>query len=210
MTQVARWTIGVSIGLTVAALSLACQGPQSEPPGATSEGESQSTPATEEGEVAQVNHDRATAPLAAKSGSDLSGEAYFVEEDGGQIAFGVNVENLSPGKHAVHIHEDGDCSAEDAASAGGHWNPMGKEHGKWGMEPFHLGDIGNIDVGENGQGTLSLTTDLWTLGEPGEDDHSVIGKSVIVHAGADDFTTQPDGGAGDRIGCGVIAWKEQT
>ncbi|HSF19150.1 MAG TPA: superoxide dismutase family protein [Vicinamibacteria bacterium] len=100
-----------------------------------------------------------------------------------------------------------DCSTEDAAT-GHHWNPTSENHGKWGEEPFLLGDIGNIDVQEDGQGTLSITSDLWSLDENRES--SVLGESVVVHAGADDFTTQPDGASGDRIGCGVIELKKQT
>jgi Cu-Zn family superoxide dismutase len=114
---------------------------------------------------------------------------------------------VEPGPHAVHIHETGDCSAEDGSSAGGHWNPTGEEHGKWGEHPFHLGDIGNIEVGEDGTGSITLSTDLWSIGD--SSDHDVVGKSIVVHAGADDFKSQPSGAAGERIGCGVIELKEQ-
>lgn len=151
---------------------------------------------------------RAVATLEAKSGSDLTGEAFFVQEANGKVSFGVHVEHVKPGLHAVHIHENGDCSAADASSAGGHWNPTGEEHGKWGVHPFQLGDIGNIDVGPDGTGSLSMETDLWNLNE--HDEHSVLGHSVVVHAGADDFKTQPSGNAGARIGCGVITLKKTT
>ena len=143
----------------------------------------------------------AGAEMQAKSGSSLSGKATFVPE-GGQIAFNLFVEGVEPGTHAVHIHEKGDCSADDGTSAGGHWNPTAVDHGKWGEGAHHLGDLGNMEVGENGQGTLSLTTDKWSIGSGAEND--IVGKSVIVHAVADDFTTQPTGAAGGRIGCGVI------
>ena len=87
-------------------------------------------------------------------------------------------------------------------SAGGHWNPTNTAHGKWGEGEFHLGDIGNITVGEDDTGTIELTTDLWEM-DTGSD-RDVVGKSIILHAGADDFTSQPSGNAGPRIGCGVI------
>jgi superoxide dismutase, Cu-Zn family len=151
---------------------------------------------------------RAVATLEAKSGSDLTGEASFVEEANGKLSFEVRVEHVEPGSHAVHIHENGDCSAPDASSAGGHWNPTGEDHGKWGVHPFHLGDIGNIDVGPDGTGSLSLETDQWNLDETG--DHSVLGHAVVVHAGTDDFKTQPSGDAGARIGCGAIMMKKAT
>jgi Cu-Zn family superoxide dismutase len=148
----------------------------------------------------------AEAELAPKSGSELSGRAVFTKTDG-EVEFEVKIENAEPGLHAVHIHETGDCSAEDASTAGGHWNPTGEDHGKWGEHPFHLGDIGNIEVGEDGTGSLTMSTDLWSLGDAS--DHDVVGKAIVVHSGADDFVSQPSGAAGERIGCGVIEMKEQ-
>jgi Cu-Zn family superoxide dismutase len=148
----------------------------------------------------------AVADLAPKSGSELSGLAVLTET-GGEVEFDVRIERVEPGLHAVHIHETGDCSAEDATSAGGHWNPTGVEHGRWGEPPYHLGDIGNIEVGEDGKGALTLRTDRWSIG--GSPDHDVVGKAVVVHAGADDFTSQPSGAAGERIGCGVIEMETQ-
>ena len=79
---------------------------------------------------------------------------------------------------------------------------MGHDHGKWDEEMFHLGDIGNIVVGADGKGTIAITTDRWSMGGTGE--NNVMGKSIIIHADADDFTSQPTGNAGGRIGCGVI------
>jgi Cu-Zn family superoxide dismutase len=146
----------------------------------------------------------AVAEIAPKSGSDLTGEAVFTSMNG-KVTLELTLEHATPGPHAVHIHETGDCSAEDASSAGGHWNPTGEEHGRWGVPPFHLGDIGNVDVGEGGKGTLTLETDLWAVGDGS--DHDVLGKAVVVHEGPDDFTSQPAGAAGKRIGCGVIEMR---
>ena len=144
---------------------------------------------------------RATGYINPKSGSEVYGSAIFITE-GSQITLQVSIEGAPPGEHACHIHEIGDCSSDDGKSAGGHWNPTAMDHGKWGDEPFHLGDIGNILVGEDGKGALMLTTDRWATGGGGDND--VLGKAVIIHAGTDDFTSQPTGGAGGRIGCGVI------
>ena len=143
----------------------------------------------------------ATAQINSASGSNLTGTAIFTK-DGENITLSIEIQNASPGLHAVHIHESGDCSAPDGTSAGGHWNPTGVAHGKWGEGEFHLGDIGNITVDEDGTGSIELTTDLWEIGTGSDVD--VIGKGIIVHAGADDFTSQPSGAAGARIGCGVI------
>jgi Cu-Zn family superoxide dismutase len=151
------------------------------------------------GEARQVK--KAIAWINPRSDSELAGSAIFINEEG-QITVQVSVELAPPGEHAVHIHEFGDCEAPDGSSAGGHWNPTGDDHGKWGTPPHHLGDIGNLVVGEEGEGSLVLTTDRWTMGT-GED-NDILEKSVIVHAAADDFTTQPTGAAGGRIGCGVI------
>lgn len=93
-------------------------------------------------------------------------------------------------------------------SAGGHWNPTNTAHGKWGDGEFHLGDIGNITVGKDGTGVIELTTDLWEIGTGS--DRDVVGKAIILHAGADDFTSQPSGAAGARIGCGAILLPEEV
>lgn len=148
---------------------------------------------------------RATAWLVPTVDNEAHGSAIFIRE-GDQITVQVTLEDAPPGVHAVHLHQNGDCSADDASSAGGHWNPGGGDHGSWGTEPFHLGDVGNVTVGDDGTGGLTLTTDLWNLGGGAENDP--LGKAVIVHAGADDFETQPTGGAGGRIACGVINPKK--
>jgi Cu-Zn family superoxide dismutase len=144
---------------------------------------------------------QASAVIEARSDSQLSGMATFTVE-GEQIAMRLDLEHAPPGRHAAHIHEFGDCSAPDGSSAGGHWNPMGVDHGKWAVEPFHLGDLGNVTIGADGSGAFLLTTDLWSIGTGESND--IVGKAIIVHAGVDDFSTQPTGGAGGRIGCGVI------
>lgn len=148
---------------------------------------------------------QAVATIGSASDSSVTGMATFAQ-NGDQITLTIEIQNASPGIHAVHIHESGDCSAPDGTSAGGHWNPTGVAHGKWGVGEFHLGDIGNITVGEDGTGSIELTTDLWEIGTGSDVD--VVGKGIIVHAGADDFTSQPSGDAGARIGCGAIALVE--
>lgn len=161
----------------------------------------------EEGQRASAQEEKdekktAKADMEPASGSNVRGEVNFTEENG-SVRFELSVENLPPGEHAVHLHEHGDCSAEDASSAGGHWNPTMKPHGKRGEgTAYHKGDIDNMNVGENGKGTLNLTVEGWSIGGP--DSTNIIGKSVIIHEKADDFTSQPSGNAGSRISCGVI------
>jgi Cu-Zn family superoxide dismutase len=143
----------------------------------------------------------ASAKIEARSGSSVSGTASFTSYRGGRVILRLDVRGLSDGPHAAHIHDKPDCSALDGMSAGGHWNPEMKMHGAFGGEAFHLGDIGNVNVA-NGQGALTLETDLWTLGSGEFND--VLGHSVIVHAGTDDMLSQPAGNAGGRHGCGPI------
>ncbi len=102
---------------------------------------------------------------------------------------------------AVHIHEMGDCG-DMAKAAGGHWNPTNANHGKWGSSSFHSGDIGNVSLDANGKGSMEMETDLWSLG--GDAKTNILNRSIMVHGGLDDFTSQPSGNAGTRIGCGMI------
>ena len=141
------------------------------------------------------------ATLAAKSdNTTLKGTATFSGE-AGKVQVKVDLTGAPAGEHGVHIHETGDCSAADAMSAGGHWNPTGQMHGHLGTTA-HLGDIGNITVAADGTGTITTTNPAWELTGTGA--NNVKGKAVIIHAMADDFMTQPTGNAGGRIGCGVI------
>ncbi len=144
---------------------------------------------------------RAVAQIGSASGSKVRGSATFTQ-DGATITLRVSLEHAPPGVHAVHLHEKGDCSAPDATSAGGHWNPSSHAHGEWGTAPFHLGDVGNLVIGADGNGALLLTTELWSIGSKAAND--VVGTAIIVHAAPDDFKTQPTGNAGARIGCGVV------
>lgn len=142
----------------------------------------------------------ASADIEPSEGQTVAGNAVFAA-NGGKTTFVLQLEGLSPGEHAVHIHEHPDC-AMNGMAAMGHWNPTMEEHGKWGVPPFHLGDIGNVTAGAEGRATLMFETDLWTVGDGAETD--VTGHALMVHADPDDFTSQPAGNAGERIGCGVI------
>ena len=144
---------------------------------------------------------KATAELESRSGSTVTGKVTFSEHDG-KVRMKVVVKGLTPGLHAIHLHDKGDCSAPDASSAGGHWNPSSQDHGKWGHSPFHHGDIGNLVANAKGRAKMTVESDLWTLGDGTASD--IAGQSVIVHAEEDDFTTQPTGNAGGRVACGEI------
>lgn len=140
--------------------------------------------------------------LEPKSNSNVSGFATFKEKNG-KVRFEAHISGLTPGTHAIHIHEKADCSSVDAASSGGHWNPTFKKHGKWNSGECHKGDIGNFVADQNGHGFISLETDEWCIG-CGDQTKDILNKGLIVHQNADDFVTQPTGNAGGRIACSAI------
>jgi Cu-Zn family superoxide dismutase len=148
---------------------------------------------------------RAIAKIEAKSGSTVSGTVTFTEKDG-IVTMKAALAGLSEGNHAIHIHAIGDCSAPDGKSAGGHWNPTNENHGKWMEAPFHIGDIGNLVVSADGTGTIERETNLWSIGGK-EANKNVVGHAIIIHEGPDDFSSQPSGAAGPRVGCGEIVRK---
>ncbi len=142
---------------------------------------------------------RAIAVLHSTSGSQVNGTVTFTKTaDGVQVV--ADVSGLTPGKHGFHIHEFGDCSAADASSAGGHFNPTHKQHGAPDAAERHGGDLGNIDADASGKAHLEWKDKEMKL----SGDNSILGHAVIVHQKADDLKTQPTGDAGGRLACGVI------
>jgi len=141
----------------------------------------------------------AIAVLHSTEGSEVRGIVTFARTDGG-IRVMATVQGLSPGEHGFHIHEYGDCSSPDASSAGGHFNPEGARHGAPSDANRHVGDLGNITADESGIGDYNRIDTLIAF----SGSHDIIGRGLIVHSGEDDFMTQPTGGAGARMACGVI------
>jgi len=142
--------------------------------------------------------------MEAKSDSKVTGDVTFTEEDG-KVSMIAMLTGLTPGEHAIHIHDKADCSSDDGKSTGGHWNPTSTPHGKWGAtEGYHKGDIGNFTANEEGNATVEFNTSEWCIGCDDEN-KNIVGKGVIVHQGVDDFTSQPSGAAGARVSCtGII------
>jgi Cu-Zn family superoxide dismutase len=180
--------------------------PPAAPPASTAEPAAAASATSPAGATPSAAPAAAAAPhsvdvkIDAKSGSKVSGKAVLTETEGG-VHVVLTLEGLDPGEHGAHVHEKGDCSAADGASAGGHFNPQTKDHGLPGADKRHLGDLGNITIGKDGKGSLDITAPGANL-KP-NDPLSFIGRSIIVHAKKDDGG-QPTGNAGGRVGCGVI------
>jgi len=153
----------------------------------------------EASQPASVGVMTALCELSPTEGSTVGGTVMFAKVDGG-IKVTAHVTGLTPGKHGFHIHEKGDCSAMDGTSAGGHFNPDSMAHGGPDAEVRHEGDLGNLTADSTGTANYEYVDSHLAL----EGDHSILGRAIIVHANADDFTTQPTGAAGARVACGVI------
>lgn len=166
--------------------------------------ESASEPNTEEtGQEQEVNVEKISFAMESKSGSEVTGNVTFTDENG-MVSMTAQLSGLTPGEHAIHLHEKADCSSDDGKSTGGHWNPTAEPHGKWGAaEGYHRGDIGNFTADEEGNATVEFSTDLWCIGCE-DSSKNILGKAVIVHQGVDDFTSQPSGAAGARVSCSGI------
>ena len=147
----------------------------------------------------------AMATLAPRADGTASGTITFTEADGDVLVEAV-IEGAPAGVHGFHIHELGDCSSEDFKSAGGHFNPGESPHGGPTDADRHGGDLGNVEIADDGTGVLTLSSDQITVGS-GES--SVVGRGVILHEGEDDLVSQPTGAAGARLACGVITLVEE-
>lgn len=145
---------------------------------------------------------RATANLAPASASLTSG-TMTLSTMGDGVHVGGEIGGLRPGAHGFHVHEFGDCSAADASSAGGHFNPTNQPHGRSGPGPHHLGDSDNIVADTDGVAVVDAHLHDVTLGTGMAND--IAGKAIVVHAQPDDYASQPSGDAGARVACGVIS-----
>lgn len=160
-----------------------------------------------------VSDDYAVAVLTGLNDSGVSGTVTFqaLGNDGVQIDY--DLEGLTEGEHGFHLHQNGSCEpGEDGTpggAAGGHFNPMESPHGSPSASPSarHAGDLGNVRVSASASGVArgSIADSVLAFGGPTD----VVGKAVILHAGADDLTSQPSGDAGARVGCGVIELAER-
>ena len=144
----------------------------------------------------------AQANLAPASGSLVSGRVTLRPMGDGVHLTGT-VGGFLPGSvHGIHVHEKGDCSAADASSAGGHFNPNNTQHGRASTPMHHAGDMDNITANPQGQVNLDIHLAGVTLG--GNAPNDIADRALVVHAAADDYMTQPSGNSGARVACAII------
>ena len=152
--------------------------------------------------VAAPPVDAAVIALAPASGSLVSGKLNAMAMAGG-VHFTGDIGGLAPGStHGIHVHETGDCSAADATSAGPHFNPAGRAHGRPDSTTHHAGDLPNITAGTDGVAHVDIHVGGMTLG--GAAATNILNRALVVHAQGDDYASQPAGNSGARIACGVI------
>ena len=182
-----RLRLGLRFGLLVAAgLMPRAIAHAADAPAATATGDA-------------VTH--AVAVLAPTQGQQAAGTVHFRREGAGVHATG-EINGLAPNsKHGFHVHEFGDCSAPDGASAGGHFAPEAHPHGAPDPAEHHAGDLGNVEADGTGKARVDVMVPGLSLASG---DRALIGRGLILHAQPDDLTTQPTGNAGGRIACGVI------
>jgi len=142
----------------------------------------------------------AVATLSPTQGNTTTGIVMFHEMDGHVMAH-AHITGLPPNsEHGFHLHEKGDCASADGTSAGGHFNPTGKPHGPQ-DGPHHGGDMPGLKADANGVADAKFMLEGVTIGSGTAD---IVNRAVIVHAGADDYKTQPTGNSGARVACGVV------
>ncbi len=131
-----------------------------------------------------------------------------LEQVGAVVHIVLALTGMPPGVHAVHIHAVGRCDPPDFASAGGHFNPGRRQHGLQNPQGPHAGDLPNISIDADGTGRLETVAERVTLASGPTSLFDADGSALVVHAGPDDFKTDPAGNAGARIACGVIVKVE--
>lgn len=151
--------------------------------------------ASEAGKTARAVLNDATGAMKARA---------TISETAAGLSVTVNAAGMAPGDYAFHIHTTGKCDAPDFTTAGGHWNPTMKQHGKDNPAGMHMGDMPNLTIGADGTGTLTTLVPGGKLSSGDMPLFDADGAALMIHAKPDDYKTDPSGAAGSRIACGVV------
>lgn len=127
-----------------------------------------------------------------------------LSQQGDAVRVAIAAEGMARGVYAAHVHTTGRCDGPDFTTAGGHWNPTGREHGRANPAGTHLGDLPNLSIGANGRGSVSFLIRNASLTSGANALADADGAAVMIHAAPDDYRTDPSGNSGARIACGVV------
>ncbi|TKD72291.1 superoxide dismutase family protein [Pseudalkalibacillus hwajinpoensis] len=193
-----RWTVLFAM-LTILLVLTACNTSNGE----NSSGSENNGTMDNEEQQTEETKESITVDMMNQEGEKVGTAELEQQEDGTLIQ--LDASNLPEGTHGFHIHETGSCEAPDFKSAGGHFNPANADHGTMSEDGPHAGDMENIEVSADGTIQKEVVNEKVTL-EAGKDNSLLKegGTALVIHAGADDNSSQPSGDAGDRIACGVI------
>ena len=143
--------------------------------------------------------------FALASGDGGARGSVTIAEDPAGLTINVSARGLPAGAHGIHLHEKGLCEGPKFASAGAHWNPAAKKHGRDNPAGAHLGDLANLEVGADGSASVSVPIEGVMMASGATMLADADGTAIVIHAKADDYKTDPSGDSGDRVACAVLA-----
>ena len=181
--------LSFAVAVSAAALISACQKPQEPAPDNATEAPAMAEPQT----------------MALNGPDGRPVGTVTLSEDANGVTIKVDASAIPAGTHGVHLHEKGLCDGPDFKSAGAHWNPATKQHGRDNPMGAHLGDLANFEIGAAGTATTSFLVGGVTMSGTGNALDDADGTSLAIHAKADDYKTDPSGSSGDRVACAVVA-----